>query len=132
MTLGWPQASVARDVRKPLIRLVFTHIPPEKPTWPNIGYDYEQRKQQIIGSLRTSCPGLELLPVTLHSASQAETLIQSDSHVDGYVVCMLGIWTGAPQVIAATGRPTLFIDDLYGGSGEFLVANAAARRTASR
>ena len=41
---------------------------------------------------------------------------------------MVGIWTGAPQTIAEAGKPTLFVDDLYSGSGEFLVAFAAARR----
>lgn len=41
---------------------------------------------------------------------------------------MVGIWTGAPQTIAASGRPCVFVDDLYGGSGEFLVAYAAAKR----
>jgi len=43
---------------------------------------------------------------------------------------MVGIWTGVPQAIAASGRPTIFVDDLYGGSGEFLVAHAAAKRNA--
>ena len=41
---------------------------------------------------------------------------------------MLGLWTGAPAAIANSGRPTIFVDDLYGGSGEFLTAYAAAKR----
>ena len=35
---------------------------------------------------------------------------------------------GPPQTIAEAGKPTLFVDDLYSGSGEFLIAYAAARR----
>lgn len=48
--------------------------------------------------------------------------------MDGYVVYLVGIWSGAPAIIAASGRPTLFVDDLYAGSGEFLIQYAAARR----
>jgi hypothetical protein len=44
---------------KAKIRLVFSHIEPEKPTWPNIGYDYEGRKKELIKRLRQGCPNIE-------------------------------------------------------------------------
>jgi hypothetical protein len=113
---------------KPRIRLVFTHIPPENPTWPHIGYDYEGRKKILTDKLREACPGIEFLPVTVRNREEAQKLLESDAGVDGYLIYMIGIWTGAPQVIAGAGRPCVFVDDLYGGSGEFLVAYAAARR----
>jgi len=64
------------------------------------------------------------------SADAARRLIAEDKSgaVTGYLVAMVGIWTGAPQAIAEAGKPTLFVDDLYSGSGEFLIAFAAARR----
>lgn len=115
-------------LERPRVRLVFTHIPSTGPIWPNIGYDFESRKKTLVAALEEGCPDVDLLPVTVQSATEAKKLLESDSAVDGYVVYMLGLWTGAPQVIAATGRPVLLVDDLYGGSGEFLIANAAARR----
>lgn len=114
--------------QKARIRLVFTHEPPENATWPNIGYDYEGRKKQLTKNLRQACPNIEFLPATAKNTDDAKKILESDANIDGYVVYMLGLWTGAPQIIAASGHPTVYIDDLYGGSGEFLSAYAAARR----
>ncbi|KPJ65943.1 MAG: hypothetical protein AMJ43_09560 [Coxiella sp. DG_40] len=115
-------------IQKAKVRLVFTHIPTEEPTWPNIGYDYEGRKKELTEKLRKACPGIEFLRATAQNAEQAKKILKADKKVDGYVVYMLGLWTGVPQAIAASGRPTVFVDDLYGGSGEFLSQYAAARR----
>jgi len=125
-----PQAAApsAAPEEKPKLRLVFTHIPPDKPTWPYQGYDYEGRKKELTAKLRQACPRVEFLPATANNTEDGKKILEADSEVDGYLVYMLGIWCGAPQVIAASGRPTLFVDDLYGGSGEFLVQYAAARR----
>jgi hypothetical protein len=122
------EPAAAKPARKARVRLVFTHIPPTSPTWPNIGYDYDGRKKQLTAKLAEACPNVEFLPATARNRDQAKKLLAEDKQVDGYLVYMLGIWTGAPQVIGASGRPTLFVDDLYGGSGEFLVAFAAGRR----
>jgi hypothetical protein len=113
---------------KTKVRLVFTHIPPQTPTWPNIGYNYEGRKKELIEKLSKGCPGIEFLPATVQNQDEAKKLLEADKEVDGYLIYMIGIWTGAPQVIAASGRPTIFVDDLYGGSGEFLVAYSSAKR----
>jgi len=115
-------------VTRPRIRLVFSHIPKEQATWPNIGYDYDGRQKELIQRLNKGCPGIDFLPVTVGNAEEAKKVLEGDAEVDGYLVYMTGIWTSAPQVIAASGRPTILVDDLYGGSGEFLVAYAAARR----
>ncbi|MDH7513072.1 MAG: hypothetical protein QHH14_09010 [Clostridiales bacterium] len=116
------------DGQKPKIRLVFTHIAPDRPTWPNIGYDYEGRKTELTAKLRKALPEIEFLPVTVQSAQEAEKLLQNDQDVDGYVVYIVGIWTGAVRKIASSGKPTVLVDDLYAGSGEFLIEYAASRR----
>ncbi len=110
------------------VQLVFTHIPSDRPIWPNIGYDFQRRKEQIVAGLTRACPNIEFVPVTVMNADQAKQLLQKTADSDGYLVYMLGLWTRGPQVIGSSGRPTLFVDDLFGGSGEFLIANAAARR----
>lgn len=117
---------------RPRIRLVFSHIPPDRPTWPNIGYDYEGRKKELTSRLIKALPDIEFLPVTVQSQKEAENLLTNDRGIDGYVIYLVGIWTGAAGVIAASGRPTILVDDLYAGSGEFLIQYAASRRAGHR
>jgi hypothetical protein len=128
--LGGRRAAAAEGQAgaKARVRLVFTHIPSTGPIWPNIGYDFEGRKQELIAGLTQGCPNCEFLPVTVQNSGEAKKMLEADQGVDGYLVYLLGLWTRAPQVIGASGKPTVFVDDLYGGSGEFLIANAAARR----
>jgi hypothetical protein len=114
------------------VRLVHAHVPSTAPIWPNIGYDFEARKAELTDGLRKACPEVEFLPVTVSSGAEAKKLLALDEHVDGYLVWVLGIWSGAPREIVASGRPTLLVDDLYGGSGEFLIEYAAARRAGRR
>lgn len=114
--------------QKAKVCLVFTHEPPTNATWPNIGYDYEGRKKQLIKQLGNKCPNIEFVPVSVKNSNEAAAVVENNKGVDGYLVYMLGIWTGAPQVIADSGKPTIFVDDLYAGSGEFLVAYSTAQR----
>ncbi len=118
----------APDQKKPRIRLVFSHIPPDRPTWPYQGYDYNSRIKELTTRLSRSLPNIDFLPITVQNADEADKLLQSDTDVDGYVVYIVGIWTGAPHKIAFSGRPTILVDDLYAGSGEFLIEYAAAKR----
>jgi len=128
---GLAQAPPAAE-EKTRLRLVFSHIPPEKPTWPYQGYDYEGRKKELTARLRQACPQVEFLPVTAQSVEEAKKVLEGDQEVDGYLSYMVGIWTRVPLIIAESGRPTLFVDDLYAGSGEFLVQYAAAKRKGLR
>lgn len=126
-----PGRAFAADEKggKPKVRLVFTHIPSTGPIWPNIGYDFEKRKKELTEKLTAGCPGIELMPATVMNAQEAQKLLADSAGADGYIVYMLGLWTGGgPQTIAASGKPVLYVDDLYGGSGEFLITHAAARR----
>jgi hypothetical protein len=127
-TQASPIVPLATSNEKTKLRLVFTHIPPEKATWPYQGYDYESRKQGLASRLRSACPNVEFLPVTAVNAEEGKRILEMDSEVDGYLVYMVGIWSRAPQVIAESGRPALLVDDLYAGSGEFLIQYAAAKR----
>lgn len=122
-----PQAA-APATAKTRLRLIFAHITPQKPTWPYQGYDYEARKTELTARLRQACPDVEFLPATAQNADEARKIAEGDSDVDGTIVYMVGIWTGAGMAVASSGRPTLFVDDLYGGSGEFLIAYAGAKR----
>jgi hypothetical protein len=133
MTSAWgalPRMKPVFMEGRPKVRLVFSHIPPGQPTWPYISFDYEARKRELTSKLIGGCPEIEFLPATVHNADAARRLMadDKDKKIVGYLVYMVGIWTGAPQTIAEAGKPTLFVDDLYAGSGEFLIAYSAARR----
>ncbi len=119
---------------KPKVRLVFSHHRQDEagkqsePGWPYLGYDQEGRKQTVLADLKRACPGIEFLPVTAYNAADARKILERDSEVDGYLAYMVGGWAGAAETLAAAGRPTLFVGDLFGASGELLTACAAARR----
>ncbi|MDI6845150.1 MAG: hypothetical protein QME28_03330 [Candidatus Saccharicenans sp.] len=86
----------------------------------------------MLDKLTRSLPEIEFLPVTVQTQQEAENLLKDERGIEGYVVYLLGIWTGAAGVIAASGRPTILVDDLYAGSGEFLIQYAASRRAGHR
>jgi len=117
---------------KTRLRLVFTHISPEKETWPYKGYDYEARKKELGARLAQACPNVEFLTATAQNAEQAKKILADDRDVDGSVVYMVGIWSGAVEVFANSGGPVLLVDDPYAGTGEFLIQYAAARRKGLR
>lgn len=110
------------------IPLVFTHTPSEVPTWPYLGYDYNKRADELTEKLRSACPGINFIPYHAQNANDANKILEETKDVDGYLVYLLGIWTGAPAVFARSGRPTILIDDLYAGSGEFLAVMEGIQR----
>lgn len=116
----------ARD--KANIPLIFTHTPSEVPTWPYLGYDYKRRAEELREKLSSACPGINFIPYHAQNAADAERILQETKDVDGYVVYIIGIWTGAPAVFARSGRPTILVDDLYAGSGEFLAVMEGVQR----
>lgn len=111
------------------VRLVLAHPSSKEPCWPNIGYDFEGRKKEFIKMIQKECPDIEFLPVTARKDEDAKAILQSDTEVDGYIVYLAGcLWGSVPEIIAASGKPTVFIDNLFAGSGKFLTGFARARR----
>jgi len=125
-------ASAAKDEcgEKARVRLVFSHTPSTGPIWPNIGFDFEPRKKELAEKLKKVCPNVEFLPATVMNAAQAAKLLaeDKDKKIDAYMVCFEGLWVSATPTILAAGKPTILVDELYQGSGEWLIQNAAARR----
>ncbi len=110
------------ESRKPKVRLVFCETPNDKPIWPNIGYDFEARRKQINSLLARHCRAVEFLPVVLmNDPKQADEVLKGDAEVDGYLLCVQGLgWANDIVKLSATGKPTLIVDNLFGGSGLFL------------
>ena len=114
---------------KPRVVVVFSHVPPEYPTWPSVGYDYEGRKKELTAKLQEACPNIRFTFHTALNAQQAEAIVkESGENVDGFVCYNIGIWTGAPNVLARSGKPVVMVDDLFAGSGETLIIGGVANR----
>jgi hypothetical protein len=111
------------------IRLVLAHPSSKEPCWPNIGYDFEGCKKEFLKMIRKECPDIEFLPVTARKDEDANVVLQSDAEVDGYIVYLAGcLWGRVPEIIAESKKPTVFVDNLFAGSGKFLTGYARARR----
>ena len=113
----------ARDAdKKPKVRLVFCETENTKPIWPNIGYDFDHRRNQMIGVITRGCTEVEFLPTRLvEGTRKADDVLAGDAEVDGYVVCVQGLgWGNDLNKLCSTGKPTLLVDNLFGGSGLFL------------
>ena len=124
-TLLGPRVARANETagNKPKIRVVFCETTNDKPIWPNIGYDFDMRRQQVLDALTQGCPDLQFLPTkVMDDAKHAAEVLQKDGEVDGYIVCVQGLgWRNDIVKWCATGKPTLLVDNLFGGSGLFLV-----------
>ena len=111
------------------IRLVLAYPSPEKPIWPNIGYDFNGHNKQFVEALSKSCPGIEFLRCDVMSDDDARKVIEKDNEVDGYIVYLSGcLWGQATEIISSSGKPTVYVDHLFAGSGKFLTSYSAARR----
>lgn len=113
---------------KPRVTLLFSHVPPEYPTWPSVGYDYEGRKRELTAKLQEACANIQFTVRTAHNAQQAEAVVKESENADGFVCYNIGIWTGAPNVLARSGKPVVMVDDLFAGSGETLIIAGVANR----
>ena len=117
--------------KKAQVKLIFAHPSPEGPIWPNIGYDFEGRISEIKNTLNQKCPGIEFHPVVAMNGSteKANEILNTGQEFDGYIVYLVGcLWGDLTETIAASGKPTIIIDDLFAGSGEFLTSYASVKK----
>ena len=114
-------------MNKVRIGLIFSAVPPETRTWPYVGYNYEERARQILRHLRDRLKNVELTYRIVYSREEAKQAVDEMRDVVGYVIYYIGIWSGITDIISGTGKPLVLIDDLYAGSGEFILALAELR-----
>ena len=130
-----PAASpvAARRARPgPRVRVVFAlHAPQQSgPDWPNVGFDFQPVMDRTMSALRAGCPGTQFVSSMASGPEQAEQILAQDgAAVDAYVVVQLNCWNRVVQTIAASGKPTLYADFQYGGSGGFLAYTAGFLRS---
>jgi hypothetical protein len=104
------------------------------PDWPNKGFDFNPVMQRINGELEKRCKRFEFVPSLANGEAQAKALLAADQaagNIHGYIIYQMNCWNQVVQTFAATGKPVLYADFQFGGSGGFLVYNAAFLRSQS-
>jgi len=101
------------------------------PDWPNKGFDFNPVMEQINTELRKRCPEFEFVTSMASGEPQAREIIAADKSaaIDGYLVYQMNCWNRVVQTIAASGKPVLYADFQYAGSGGFLVYTAGFLRS---
>lgn len=117
-----PVFAAAGSSGKPKVRLVFCETTNDKPIWPNIGYDFDTRRKRLLEAITQGCPDVEFLPVTImDDPKHADDVLSRCKEVDGYLICVQGLgWQNDIVKLSGSGKPTLLVDNLFGGSGLFL------------
>lgn len=124
------------------IRVVFalTQIVTPVPDWPYIHFDANPVMEKTMNALTANCPQIEFIQTPLESGPQywseekgAELAAadQAQGDIDGYIIVQTNCWHPAIHPLVATGKPVLYSDFLFGGSGGFLVNTARHLRAPS-
>ncbi len=115
------------------IRIVYSLHGPrqDRPDWPNKDFDFVPVMEKVESVLTKECPGLEFVTSMASGEEQANKLLEDDKRtsVDGYLVYQMNCWNRVVQTMAASGKPVLYADFQYGGSGGFLTYTAAFLRS---
>lgn len=100
------------------------------PDWPNKGFDFAPVMDRINRELTKAFPSLEFVSTLATGPEQAKKIVEEDqtAAVDGYIVYQMNCWNQVVQTVAATGKPVLYADFQFGGSGGFLTYTAAFLR----
>ena len=117
---------------KKTIRIVYSlHATKQsRPDWPNVGFDFDPVMHRINATLSKECPEFDFVPIQANGPEEAEKILEQDKSADihGYIVYQMNCWNSVIQTIAKSGKPVLYADFQYGGSGGFLVYTAAFLR----
>jgi hypothetical protein len=130
--LTGPASVFAAAGGKTRIHIVYAlHAPVQPgPDWPNKGFDFRPVMERVNTGLAQQCPGFEFLSSLATGPEQAKKILDDDKsgNIDGYLVMQLNAWNQVVQTMATSGKPVLYVDFQYGGSGGFLVYMAAFLR----
>ena len=121
--------------RKMKIRILYSlhSIVQQQPDWPNTGFDFRPAMEKINKALTNRFSDMEFIPTLATGPADAEKIIDLDKQeiIDGYIVYQMNCWNRVIQTVAGTGKPVLYADFQFGGSGGFLVYNSSFLSTNS-
>lgn len=124
-----------QPTRKTKIRVVYAlHATrQDRPDWPNQGFDFAPVMAALDRNLSKHCKEFEFVTCQAAGEAQAKAILEQDktADIDGYLVFQMNCWNRVVQPLAASGKPVLYADFQFGGSGGFLVYTAAFIRAQS-
>jgi hypothetical protein len=100
------------------------------PDWPYVGFEFQPVMDRINAELKQACPNFDFVSSMASGEEAARRILEEDAKgkIDGYLVYQMNAWNRVVQPVVATGKPTLYADFQYGGSGGFLVYTAGFLR----
>lgn len=106
------------------LRIIYSLPGPKLPYggWPNIGFNFVPVMDNFNNILIKQCPGFEFLPTTASGAEDGEKILSQDENenISGYIVFHMHGRSQVVPTIVKSGKPILYVNYLYGGSGAFL------------
>ncbi len=123
----------AAESKKKRIRILYAlhaEVQP-RPDWPNVGFDFRPVMRQMTADLKKALPTAELIPTMATGPEQAKAILAEDAGgaaVDGYIVVQMNCWNRVVQTMLTSGKPVLYVDFPFAGSGGFLVYTAGLLR----
>ena len=134
--MGMNFSPYENEEKKLRIRIIYSlHADKQaQPDWPNVGFDFNPVMDKINTALSQHFPDFEFIPVMATGQEEAEKIVKQDNskNIDGYIVYQMNCWNKVVQTIAKTGKPVLYADFQFGGSGGFLVYNSAFLRNETK
>ncbi|MBP1766333.1 MAG: hypothetical protein H6P98_448 [Candidatus Aminicenantes bacterium] len=116
----------------PKIRIIYAlHGPKQEvPDWPNKGFDFVPVMDRINTALANRFKDFTFLPAMAAGEEEAKKILEGDKtgDIDGYIVYQMNCWNRVVQTTVTSGKPVLYADFQFAGSGGFLVYTAGFLR----
>jgi hypothetical protein len=116
----------------PKIRIIYAlHGPKQEvPDWPNKGFDFVPVMDRTNAELSNRFKDFTFLATMATGEEQAKKILEGDlsKAIDGYIVYQMNCWNRVAQTIVTAGKPVLYADFQFAGSGGFLVYTAGFLR----
>lgn len=131
---AWLRAIPGRDKLRVRVIYALHSGKQDRPDWPNLGFDFNPVMERINAELTKRCPDFIFIPSMANGPDQAQKILEEDkaTAVGGYLVYQMNCWNRVAQTMAESGKPVLYADFQYGGSGGFLVYTAGFLRAGAR
>jgi hypothetical protein len=130
---GWLRAAGGKG---PRIRIIYAlHGPKQEvPDWPNKGFDFVPVMDRTNAALASRFRDFTFLPAMAAGEEQAKKILADDQaeNIDGHIVFQMNCWNRVAQTAVTSGKPVLYVDFQFAGSGGFLVYTAGFIRAGTR
>ena len=102
----------------------------DRPDWPNLNFEFGPVMEKMNKLLQSRCSEFEFHSFMANGPEKAGDILQADQaeNVGGYIVFQMNCWNQVINTFVNSGKPVLYADFQFGGSGGFLVYTAGFLR----